>query len=71
MVAVVLRDDLAVWQKTNFTAFLVSGSGLVALSHKGRMTLLASQQCAESPPTGMRSRASALTALYGGSGDGG
>ena len=23
--AVVLRDDLAVWQKTNVTAFLVSG----------------------------------------------
>src|SRR5215471_4309560 len=24
-IAVVLRDDLAVWQKTNVTAFLVSG----------------------------------------------
>jgi hypothetical protein len=26
-IAVILRDDLAVWQKTNVTAFLVSGSG--------------------------------------------
>jgi hypothetical protein len=25
-IAVVLRDDLAVWQKTNVTAFLVSGT---------------------------------------------
>ena len=30
-IAVVLRDDLAVWQKTNVTAFLVSGiAGTVA-----------------------------------------
>src|SRR5919108_2018868 len=30
-VAVVLRDDLAVWQKTNVTAFLVSGiAGTIA-----------------------------------------
>ncbi|HKD32776.1 MAG TPA: DUF2000 family protein, partial [Gaiellaceae bacterium] len=26
-IAIVLRDDLAVWQKTNVTAFLVSGIG--------------------------------------------
>ena len=37
-IAVVLRDDLAVWQKTNVTAFLVSGiagtvSGVVGESY--------------------------------------
>ncbi len=37
--AVILRDDLAVWQKTNVTAFLVSGiaataEGVVGAPHR-------------------------------------
>jgi hypothetical protein len=34
-IAVVLRDDLAVWQKTNVTAFLVSGIAGTALEAVG------------------------------------
>ena len=38
-IAIVLRDDIAVWQKTNVTAFLVSGiagtvPGIVGEPHR-------------------------------------
>lgn len=33
-IAVVLRDDLAVWQRTSVTAFLVSGIGGAARAER-------------------------------------